>query len=181
MFLISRKYDQGCSSRIWIPDPAHPGTRGQKGTGSRIRIRNTAFYKGLCLKMTPTPKIEKLGKEVSLCTHEHAFWHTNFAIISVFFAPIAVNFSLASWPKNLARRLATLFTSVGRWWSVGGAGRRSRTVGDHSAGRRRRPLEVAGSAPNPPAPQGSTWATELKVHKNENFLAMILNLVLFQC
>jgi hypothetical protein len=26
-----------------IPDPG-PGSRGQKGTGSRIRIRNTAFY-----------------------------------------------------------------------------------------------------------------------------------------
>jgi hypothetical protein len=51
------------------PDPAHPGSRGQKATGSRIRIRNTAFYKGLCLKMTPTPKIGKFGKEVSLCTH----------------------------------------------------------------------------------------------------------------
>jgi hypothetical protein len=61
LFLNSRKYDQGCSSQIWIPDPAHPGSRGQKGTGSRIRIRYTAFDKGLCLKMTPTPKIGKFG------------------------------------------------------------------------------------------------------------------------
>ncbi len=46
-FLSSRKYDPGCSSLIWIPDPdpdfltiPDPGFRGQKGTGSRIR--NTA-------------------------------------------------------------------------------------------------------------------------------------------
>jgi hypothetical protein len=38
--LSSRKYDPGCSSLIWIL--THPGSRGQKGTGSRIRIRNTA-------------------------------------------------------------------------------------------------------------------------------------------
>jgi len=45
-FLSSRKYDPGCSS--WIPDPdadflpiPDPGSRGQKGTGSRIQIRNT--------------------------------------------------------------------------------------------------------------------------------------------
>ncbi len=45
-FLSSRKYDRGCSSRIPdpdadflpIPDP-DPGVK--KGTGSRIRIRNT--------------------------------------------------------------------------------------------------------------------------------------------
>ena len=30
-------------SKIWVWDP---GSRGQKGTGSRIRIRYTAFYKG---------------------------------------------------------------------------------------------------------------------------------------
>jgi hypothetical protein len=46
-FLSSRKYDPGCSSRF--PDPyllpiPDPGSRGQKGTGSRIRIRNTAFH-----------------------------------------------------------------------------------------------------------------------------------------
>jgi hypothetical protein len=45
-FLSSRKYDPGCSSRIPDPDAdflpiPDPGTRGQKGTGSRIRIRNT--------------------------------------------------------------------------------------------------------------------------------------------
>jgi hypothetical protein len=38
-FLSSRKYDTGCSSRIRIPDPR---SRGQKGSGSRIRIRNSA-------------------------------------------------------------------------------------------------------------------------------------------
>ncbi len=47
-FLSSRKYDPGCSFRI--PDPQFlcipdPGSRGQKGTGSRIRIRNTACDK----------------------------------------------------------------------------------------------------------------------------------------
>jgi hypothetical protein len=46
-FLSSRKYDPGCSSRIPDPDAdflpiPDPGSRGQKGTGSRIRIRNTA-------------------------------------------------------------------------------------------------------------------------------------------
>jgi hypothetical protein len=48
LFLGSRKYDPGCLSRIRIPDPDHnffpnpdPRSRGQKGTGSRIRIRNT--------------------------------------------------------------------------------------------------------------------------------------------
>ncbi len=50
LFLSSRKYDPGCSSRIriLIPDPdpdffTHPGSQlqGQKGTGSRIRIRDT--------------------------------------------------------------------------------------------------------------------------------------------
>ncbi len=45
-FLSSRKYDPGCSSRISDPDPdflpiPNPGSRGQKGTGSRIRVRNT--------------------------------------------------------------------------------------------------------------------------------------------
>ena len=50
-FLSSKKYDPGCSS--WIPDPRSgcwlslipdPGSRGQKGTRSRIPIRNTAFF-----------------------------------------------------------------------------------------------------------------------------------------
>jgi hypothetical protein len=44
-FLISRKYDPGCSSRIpnlfFILPISEPGSRGQKDTGSRIRIRNT--------------------------------------------------------------------------------------------------------------------------------------------
>ncbi len=46
MSLSSRKYDLGCSSQI--PDPdldflpiPDPGSRGQKGTGFRTRIRNT--------------------------------------------------------------------------------------------------------------------------------------------
>ncbi len=48
-FLISKKYDPGCSSRI--PDPAadflpsripDPGVKKAPNPGSRIRIRNTA-------------------------------------------------------------------------------------------------------------------------------------------
>ncbi len=51
-FLCSRKYDPGCSSwdRIPYPDPGFlpipdPGSRGQKGTGSRIR--NTKYVEWL--------------------------------------------------------------------------------------------------------------------------------------
>jgi hypothetical protein len=41
-FLSTQKYDPGFSSRIRIPDPdflpiPNPGSRGQKGTGSRIQ------------------------------------------------------------------------------------------------------------------------------------------------
>jgi hypothetical protein len=40
----SAKYGLGSGIRKkFIPDP---GSRGQKGTGSRIRIRNTAIYEG---------------------------------------------------------------------------------------------------------------------------------------
>jgi hypothetical protein len=42
---------------LFIPDPdpgfgylTHPGSRGQKGTGSRIRIRNTGFFSALDLR-----------------------------------------------------------------------------------------------------------------------------------
>jgi hypothetical protein len=47
-FISSRKYDPGCSYRIPDPDAdflpiPDPGSRGQKGTGSRIRIRNTGY------------------------------------------------------------------------------------------------------------------------------------------
>ncbi len=41
MFLSSRKSDLKCSTRIRILIFTHPGFRGQKGTGPRIRIRNT--------------------------------------------------------------------------------------------------------------------------------------------
>jgi hypothetical protein len=40
-FLSSKKYDPGCSSRIRMLTFSHPGSRGQKDTQSRIRIRNT--------------------------------------------------------------------------------------------------------------------------------------------
>ncbi len=57
-------------SKIWVWDPGseirdpektYPGSRGQKGTGSQIRIRNTAFFKtpivtGSCLYMIATGK-----------------------------------------------------------------------------------------------------------------------------
>ncbi len=46
-FLSSRKYDPGCSSRIRILTfcpSLDSGSRGQKDTGSRIRIRNTAAH-----------------------------------------------------------------------------------------------------------------------------------------
>ncbi len=51
LFPSSRKYDPGCSSRIPDPDAdflpiPDPGSRGQKGTRSRIRIRNTASNVG---------------------------------------------------------------------------------------------------------------------------------------
>jgi hypothetical protein len=36
-FLSSKKYDPGCSSRIRMLTFSHPGSRGQKGTQSRIR------------------------------------------------------------------------------------------------------------------------------------------------
>jgi hypothetical protein len=47
-----RKYDPGCSSRIRILIFTHPGSRGQKGTRSRIRIRNTVLF--LCI-IPPVP------------------------------------------------------------------------------------------------------------------------------
>ncbi len=43
-FLSSRKYVPGCSSRIRILTFYPSGSRGQKGTGSRIRIRNTSYF-----------------------------------------------------------------------------------------------------------------------------------------
>jgi hypothetical protein len=64
-FRSFRKYDPGCSSRIWIPKPdpdflpiPDPGSRGQKGTGSRIRIRNTAFQEWTWTRMESPPLIE---------------------------------------------------------------------------------------------------------------------------
>jgi hypothetical protein len=57
LFLSSRKYDPGCSSRIRIPDPSldylptpDPGSRGQKGT--RSRIRNTICF---IVSLVPVP------------------------------------------------------------------------------------------------------------------------------
>jgi hypothetical protein len=45
------KYDQGCSSRFRIPDPdpdflsiPGPGSRAQKGTGSRMRITTISYF-----------------------------------------------------------------------------------------------------------------------------------------
>jgi hypothetical protein len=57
---LSHKYDPGCHPGSWIqgsnrhripdPDPVfftHPGSRGRKGTGSRIR--NTVKYRSVCM------------------------------------------------------------------------------------------------------------------------------------
>jgi hypothetical protein len=44
--LLTQKFDTNLS-KIWVWDPgsgkSFSGSKGQKGTGSRIRIRNTAF------------------------------------------------------------------------------------------------------------------------------------------
>ncbi len=50
LFISSRKYDPGCSSRIQTPDldflpSPDPGSRGQKGTGSRIRKLTQSYHK----------------------------------------------------------------------------------------------------------------------------------------
>jgi hypothetical protein len=45
LFLSSRKYDPGCSSRIRILTFYPSGIQGSKGNGSRIRISNTATGK----------------------------------------------------------------------------------------------------------------------------------------
>jgi hypothetical protein len=54
-FLSSKKYDPGCSSRIPDPDAdflpiSDPGSRGQKGT--RSRIRNTAYNHSMSLLLS---------------------------------------------------------------------------------------------------------------------------------
>jgi hypothetical protein len=57
-FLSSPKYNPCCSSRIQVPNPdpdllfpiPDPRSRGQKGTGSRIRIRNTALCDGVSFR-----------------------------------------------------------------------------------------------------------------------------------
>ncbi len=54
LFLTSRKYDPGCSSRIRILIFTFPGSRGQKGTG--LGIRNTAKYQ---LRAWSTEKYQK--------------------------------------------------------------------------------------------------------------------------
>jgi hypothetical protein len=66
-FLSSRKYDPGCSSLIPDPDAdflpiPDPGSRGQKGTGSRIRIRNSAenTKSSLWLEALELPSVYKL-------------------------------------------------------------------------------------------------------------------------
>ncbi len=50
MSLRSEKYGFG----IWNPEKTYPGSRGQKGTGSRIRIRNTALKSQLS-DLVPDP------------------------------------------------------------------------------------------------------------------------------
>jgi hypothetical protein len=67
-FLSSKKYDPGCSSRIPVLDadflPSRipdPGSRGQKGTQSRIRIRNTEKIVFLCCLEGSRTKIAGSG------------------------------------------------------------------------------------------------------------------------
>ncbi len=62
LFLSSRKYDQKCSSRIRIlishPSPIpNPVSRGQKGTGSRIRNTDFANTFTSCISTTKVAKI----------------------------------------------------------------------------------------------------------------------------
>ncbi len=74
MFLSSRKYDLGWSFRIRIPnsDPEclpipDPGSRGQKGTGSRIRIRHTAgmiCFRARKVKVLWQSRVVKLFKRI---------------------------------------------------------------------------------------------------------------------
>ncbi len=57
LFLSSRIYDPGCSSRIWILIFTHPGSwiQWSKGTGSRIRIRNTVHINDFFGLKSPNP------------------------------------------------------------------------------------------------------------------------------
>jgi hypothetical protein len=82
-FIIVSVADPGCLSRIRlypsrIPDPdadflpiPDPGSRGQKGTGSRIR--NTELYKErrreiLWKELTPSPQLCHTGKATFQCS-----------------------------------------------------------------------------------------------------------------
>jgi hypothetical protein len=65
-FLSSKKYDPGCSSRIRMLTFSHhdPGSRGQKSTQSRIRIRNTAPH--TLFWPCAAGKRGKFGKDMTL-------------------------------------------------------------------------------------------------------------------
>ncbi len=65
-FLSTQKYDPGCSSRILILLFTHPGSRGQKGTGSRIRIRNTASRTLLQIRISTYQEIEQRNCQKSI-------------------------------------------------------------------------------------------------------------------
>jgi hypothetical protein len=52
-----RDVHPGCGS--WFLPIPDPGSRGQKGTGSRIRIRNTVGNHYLTLILPPRPRIQK--------------------------------------------------------------------------------------------------------------------------
>ncbi len=47
--MLSKIWIWDPGSEIWDPVKTYSGSRGQKGTGSRIQIRNTAFERGLYL------------------------------------------------------------------------------------------------------------------------------------
>jgi hypothetical protein len=62
-------------SKIWVWDPGSgknlfrildPGSRGQKGTGSRIRIRNTGFFASACLHYV-TPPLSRPYRVILIC------------------------------------------------------------------------------------------------------------------
>jgi hypothetical protein len=92
LFLNSKKYDPGCSSRIQDPDPCFLpipdiGSRGQNGTRSRIRIRNTGFnYLYFRLK--------KEGRSRTVGTFQNSSWIIQRKQGNTFSAPEDINNNL---------------------------------------------------------------------------------------
>ncbi len=62
--LSSQKYGSGIRDpEKPIPDP---GSRGRKGTGSRIRIRNTGYRYIIIMKSTPLFKLKYNARKINL-------------------------------------------------------------------------------------------------------------------